>query len=197
MRMRSSSSSLGIWQVTGCLPVESVFGTVHLVWRRTDAGPSVVYVSLPNEQPLAQCEADGGGRPLVGLSCPEIDQLGADLGHYLQGADVRFDLGSIAIESCAPFQREVLLAEYAIPRGAVSTYGRVARVVGHPGAGRAVGQALAQNPFPLLIPCHRAVRADGRLGGYRGGVDMKRALLQLEGVQVDAAGRVQMGSFYY
>jgi methylated-DNA-[protein]-cysteine S-methyltransferase len=119
------------------------------------------------------------------------------LRRYADGENVRFDLGLLALDACGYFQREVLLSEYAIPRGAVSTYGRVARVVGHRGAARAVGQALARNPFPVVIPCHRAVRADGSLGGYRGGVRMKRALLELEGVEVDPRGRVCVDQFYY
>jgi methylated-DNA-[protein]-cysteine S-methyltransferase len=84
----------------------------------------------------------------------------------------------------------VLLAEYRIPRGRVSTYGAVAKHIGVPRGARAVGNALARNPFPIVIPCHRAIRADGSLGGYRGGLVMKRALLELEGVRVTAEGQV-------
>jgi len=91
----------------------------------------------------------------------------------------------------------VLLAEHAIPRGLVSTYGRIARHIGAPGAARAVGTALAQNPFPIIVPCHRAVRVNGALGGFRGGLDMKRKLLEGEGVLFGANGRVSMGHVHY
>ena len=91
----------------------------------------------------------------------------------------------------------MLLAEYGIPRGWVSTYGRIATHLGVPGGARAVGNALGSNPFPIVIPCHRAVRADGRLGGFRGGVEMKRALLTMEGVEVSQAGKVLTDRFYY
>ncbi len=90
---------------------------------------------------------------------------------------------------CRPFQRRVLLAEHSIPRGSVSTYGRIARRIGRPGSARAVGRALSLNPFPIVIPCHRALRSDLSLGGYQGGLAMKRRLLEMEGVVFDKAGR--------
>ena len=60
-----------------------------------------------------------------------------------------------------------------------------------------MGSALARNPFPIVIPCHRAVRSNGELGGYQGGVEMKRALLEMEGVPVLPGGRVLMDRVYY
>ncbi|MFH1910729.1 MAG: MGMT family protein, partial [Pseudomonadota bacterium] len=77
-----------------------------------------------------------------------------------------------------------------IPRGRVMTYGGLAAKLGLPGGARAVGNALAGNPFPLVIPCHRVVRSGGDLGGFGGGTDMKKALLMLEGVVFDRQGRV-------
>lgn len=70
-----------------------------------------------------------------------------------------------------------------IPLGAARTYGGVARSVRKPRAARAVGQACGRNPVPLLVPCHRVLAADCRLGGYTGGVHLKRALLDLEGIE--------------
>jgi methylated-DNA-[protein]-cysteine S-methyltransferase len=116
---------------------------------------------------------------------------------FLAGKDVGFRLDLLALEQCSEFQRQVLMAEYGIPRGRVSTYGRIARHLGVPGATRSVGTALAHNPFPIIIPCHRAVAADGSLGGYQGGPAMKRALLELEGIVFGADGRVQIERFYY
>lgn len=83
-----------------------------------------------------------------------------------------------------PFCQAVWKACAKIPRGQVRTYGWVARSIGKPGAARAVGQALAKNPFAPAVPCHRVVGADGRLTGFSapGGVAAKRRLLQREGV---------------
>ena len=84
------------------------------------------------------------------------------------------------------FRGEVLRACHAIPEGETRTYGELARVVGHPGAARAVGTTMATNQLPLLIPCHRVVRGDGHIGNYGiGGPERKRAMLRAEGCRVD------------
>jgi methylated-DNA-[protein]-cysteine S-methyltransferase len=127
----------------------------------------------------------------------KVTLFGRRLEAFLRGQPVTFDLELLALDTCGDFQRRVLLAEYGIPRGRVSTYGRIARKIGVPGGARAVGRALATNPFPLIIPCHRAVRSDGALGGFRGGMPMKRALLQMEGVRFSEGGRVVLNRAYY
>lgn len=78
------------------------------------------------------------------------------------------------------FQARVWTQLRAIPRGSTRSYGDIARRVGRPAAARAVGRACATNPLSVLVPCHRAVGVDGRLSGYRGGVEAKKALLALE-----------------
>ncbi|MFA5156648.1 MAG: MGMT family protein [Candidatus Omnitrophota bacterium] len=79
-----------------------------------------------------------------------------------------------------PFAKKVYKAVSGIPLGEVRTYKWIARKIGHPKACRAVGQALKNNPYLLIIPCHRVVESSGRIGGYRGGVKMKKQLLELE-----------------
>lgn len=98
--------------------------------------------------------------------------------------------GPVDLTRVGPFEREVLAVLRRIPAGAVKTYGEVAKAVGQPGAARAVGAACARNPLPLLIPCHRVVRSDGGLGGYslRGGVALKRRLLESEGARPTLLG---------
>ena len=78
------------------------------------------------------------------------------------------------------FTRAVWRACARIPKGEVRTYGWIAKQIARPGAARAVGQALGANPFAPLIPCHRVIAADGSLGGYAGGLEMKRRLLKSE-----------------
>jgi O-6-methylguanine DNA methyltransferase len=89
----------------------------------------------------------------------------------------RFDLRGLS-----EFERAVLEATRRIPAGEVRPYSWVAREIGRPGAVRAVGSALGRNPVPLLIPCHRVVRSDGRIGDYAFGSEAKRAVLAEEGV---------------
>jgi len=89
------------------------------------------------------------------------------------------------LRGLSEFQRAVLLKALEIPRGEVRPYSWIACEIGNPRAARAVGSALARNPVPLLIPCHRVVRGDGRIGEYAFGSHAKRALLQAEGVRIE------------
>lgn len=82
------------------------------------------------------------------------------------------------------FQEKVWRLIEKIPPGRVSTYQEVARALGMPGASRAVGGALHRNPRAPVVPCHRIVKSDGRLGGYAGGLDKKTYLLEKEGIKV-------------
>lgn len=81
-----------------------------------------------------------------------------------------------------PFQQSVLLACARIPKGQTMAYSQLAYAIGKPHAARAVGNALAKNPLAPLIPCHRVVRSDGKLGGYsgKGGLKTKKRLLKIE-----------------
>ena len=79
-----------------------------------------------------------------------------------------------------PFAKKVYNAILDIPLGEVRTYKWVAKKIGHPKAYRAVGQALKNNPYPLIIPCHRVIGANGKIGGYVWGRKIKKALLNLE-----------------
>ena len=84
-----------------------------------------------------------------------------------------------------PFTRKVLLMTYRIPRGFAATYGGIAKAIGDEGAARAVGNVERRNPFGPIVPCHRVVGSDLGLGGYGGGyddLDVKRAILEREGV---------------
>jgi methylated-DNA-[protein]-cysteine S-methyltransferase len=97
---------------------------------------------------------------------------------YFRGTLRRFDLP--LAPSGTPFQQAVWAALREIPYGQTVSYGELARRVGQPGAGRAVGAANGKNPIPIVIPCHRVIGADGRLTGYGGGLSVKAALIALE-----------------
>ncbi len=92
----------------------------------------------------------------------------------------------VDLSSIGEFQRRVLEKCAEIPPGEIRPYGWIAREIGNPGAVRAVGTALGRNPVPVLIPCHRVVRADGRIGNYAYGSPMKRSLLEYEGLDPEA-----------
>ena len=102
------------------------------------------------------------------------------LREYLAGKRRRFTI-AIDWSLMRPFQREALLATFAIPYGQTSTYGEIAAQIGRPRAARAIGRAEATNPMPLVIPCHRVLGSDGKLRGYGGGLEIKKWLLRMEG----------------
>lgn len=110
---------------------------------------------------------------------PELRQL---LQEYVQGKPVSFLSVRFQLPPLTPFQQLVLRQVRTIPYGQVMTYGDVARRAGRAGAGRAVGTVMANNPLPIIIPCHRVVAAGGKLGGYSSpqGVKLKQWLLDLE-----------------
>lgn len=101
---------------------------------------------------------------------------------YFRGEQIDFASVEIVLDDPTPFQHAVAEALRAVPWGEVVSYGELARVAGYPNAQRAAGTFCAHNRFPLILPCHRVVAADG-LGSYGSlGVPYKRRLLELEGV---------------
>jgi O-6-methylguanine DNA methyltransferase len=113
---------------------------------------------------------------------PSVSLVMEQLREYFSARRVNFDL-PVDLSVLTPFQREVLSTACRISRGQVWTYQQVAEAMGRPKSSRPVGQALARNPVPIVIPCHRVVASDGSLGGYSGGSGLaaKRWLLRLEG----------------
>jgi len=102
------------------------------------------------------------------------------LREYFETGKGSFSGLKFKLDGMTPFQRKVLETISKIPPGETMTYGDVAKAAGRPGAARAVGNVMARNPIPLILPCHRVVASNG-LGGFTGGLDIKRKLLRLEG----------------
>ncbi len=102
-----------------------------------------------------------------------------ELGSYLRGRARSFSI-PCDLQGLTPFTHAVLKTACQIPYGEVRSYRWLAEHIGRPKATRAVGNALARNPIPIIIPCHRVVRSNGSLGGYALGLDRKRMLLEME-----------------
>lgn len=175
----------------------SPFGPVSLVWQEHRGRAQICHVLLSSRKIGAARLTTEIHPQAVKASSSEIDAIGGRIEAFLSGEKFRFSLEWVRMDLCSSFQQSVLRAEHGIPRGWVSTYQRIAGHLGNPGSARAVGTALAKNPFPIIIPCHRAIRSDGSLGGYQGGVEMKRALLEMEGILFNARGKVATERFFY
>jgi methylated-DNA-[protein]-cysteine S-methyltransferase len=115
-----------------------------------------------------------------------VDDARQQLDDYFEGRRRRFEL-PLDWRLSSGFRRRVLRATAQIPYGDTRTYRDVATAAGSPNATRAAGSALATNPLPIVVPCHRVLRTDGRLGGYRGGAEAKRTLLDHERAHRDGA----------
>jgi len=109
-----------------------------------------------------------------------------ELQEYFRRERIDFDL-PLDLDTATDFQRQVYAELLKVPHGRVTTYGELAEAIGRAAGARAVGQAVGANPIPVVIPCHRVVAADGRLGGFSGGLGVKVALLAIENVHADGA----------
>jgi len=162
-------------------------GDLWLVW--SDAG--LVTLALPTRAP-GEIEGELADRGLSPPPIAEVPALYADAllayaaGDPIEPANLPVDLRG------TPFQVRVWHALRRIPRGQVRSYAGIAADVGSPRGMRAVGMANRMNSIAIVVPCHRVVERGLGLGGYSGGLDVKRHLLELEGVRVDA-GKVIPG----
>jgi methylated-DNA-[protein]-cysteine S-methyltransferase len=153
----------------------------------TDAG----YMGLlASEQGLAAvslpCPSERGAVWLLGKKVKNTvrsDVLLPDLVErltlYFRGIRVEFP-GELDLSAATPFQRRIWQAARLIPYGETRSYAWVAAQAGNPAGARAAGQALGRNPLPVVVPCHRVIAANGSLGGFTGGLHVKRRLLALE-----------------
>ena len=116
---------------------------------------------------------------------PVLEETASQLDDYFAGKRKSFDLPLRFLGT--EFQTAVWDSLRKIPFGRVTTYGEIAEAIGKPKAMRAVGIAVGENPFSIIVPCHRVVGRDGSLTGYGGGFDAKRYLLNLEGIRLPSA----------
>ena len=114
-------------------------------------------------------------------SSEQFNDLIARFRMYSSGNKTAFP-DKLNLSGATPFQCKVWQASRLIPYGETRSYAWVANQIKNPEAARAVGQALGRNPLPIIVPCHRVITSDGKLGGFGGGLEMKRRLLYLEGL---------------
>jgi methylated-DNA-[protein]-cysteine S-methyltransferase len=156
------------------LRFETALGACGLTW--SDAG--VTGVLLPGTSGLRRRPA-----PEPGTVPEAVRDVVAAIVALLDGE--RVDLRWVGLDESGidPFRRSVYAAAREIPPGATASYGDIARAIGNPDAPRAVGHALGENPFPIVVPCHRVLSSAGALHGFSapGGIATKRRMLEIEG----------------
>jgi len=163
---------------------DSPFGPLLLAQTRR----GLVRVGLPN-QDAEELLIDLSERvsPRVLEAPAQIDEARRELDLYFEGKLDHFNL-PLDWRLSGGFRQRVLRAISRIPYGQTRSYTEMARKAGNERAVRAAGTACGSNPIPLVVPCHRVLRTGGALGGYGGGLPMKRALLELEGVLDESPG---------
>ena len=152
---------------TTTMPLDTPIGRLVL----ESDGDVLIGVRLPNERRQGVRDVDDVP--------PVLKETASQLDEYFAGERTEFEL-PMELDGTA-FQREVWTELTRIPYGKTISYGELARRVGRPNGPRAVGQANGRNPIPIIVPCHRVLASNG-IGGYGGGLTVKRALLELEGV---------------
>ncbi|HTU15120.1 MAG TPA: methylated-DNA--[protein]-cysteine S-methyltransferase [Solirubrobacterales bacterium] len=157
---------------------DSPFG--ELLIGATSAGLVRVGLAVQSQEEILRDLAERVSPRVLKASRPDISSARRQLDEYFAGDRHRFDL-NLDWRLSSGFRREVLEATGHIPYGQTRTYRAVATEAGSPNAVRAAGTALATNPLPIVVPCHRVLRTDGQVGAYLGGTSMKESLLALEG----------------
>ncbi len=160
--------SIYTWELADIYVAATVNGISHVCFGKSD------FLGFPQYQKNVNFERDDGF----------FKALFSMFDRYFQGEKELFENISLDLKSGTEFQKSVWNQVQKIPYGQTVSYGQIAEKIGNNKAVRAVGAANGANPVPILIPCHRVVQSDGKLGGYGGGVEIKDALLRLEGVLV-------------
>ncbi len=169
---------------------------LHYAVRSSPLGPVTVVESergvvridfgAPSPEALARELARGLGRP-VALEKRARLRSSTELAEYFRRRRHTFGV-EVDYALATPFQKRVLGELARVGFGELVTYGELAARIGKPKASRAVGIAMAKNPIPIILPCHRVVAADGSLGGFSGGLELKRRLHAHEGIAPLAGG---------
>jgi methylated-DNA-[protein]-cysteine S-methyltransferase len=163
-------------------PVDSPLGTLLLASTKR----GLVRVAFPEEGVDSVLERLAARiSPRIVEASGALEGVARELEEYFRGRRRQFQL-PLDWALVGPFARRVLRVTAEIPYGGVSSYHEVAAEAGSPRGSRAAGNALGANPVPIVVPCHRVLRSGGALGGYGGGVERKRWLLELEGALEEA-----------
>jgi len=171
---------------------ETAIGACGIAWRETvDSASQAVVTAVQLPEATAQATASRiarkAGSNRAGAPPPEIAAVIEKIRLHLEGKTQDFRGIAVDLEGATPFFRRVYEITREIPPGQTRTYGEIAKAAGQPAAAQEVGQAMAKNPVPIIVPCHRVSAAGGKLGGFSapGGPATKAKLLALEGASIN------------
>ena len=168
----------------------SPIGEIAIIWRKKPKFQiEEIIISNPNQtaSEIVKEKYESEEELHLNKKSKQLNQVLNEINKYFQEKDYKFSLSYLNMDKLKPFQRKVLEVEFKTKKGTVNTYKDIAKEVGSPKAYRAVGTALAKNPFPIIIPCHRTVKADRTIGGFSGfagGLESKKILLELDGLMI-------------
>jgi len=175
----------------------SYHSDITIVWVSHYSDPHIIRIFLSDSKIDSNEKTQTYYPKAKESSNPKITSLISQIQEFFDGVFINFSLELLDFTQCNSIQKKIICAEYKIPRKWVSTYNKIAQHLGIVNGARVVGNALAKNPFPIVIPCHRTIRSDGYLGGYQGGLEMKRALLEMEGIEFISSGKAKMENLFY
>lgn len=164
---------------------------ITIIWSKTDSF-KIEEIILSNSQLDSDEIANKKYENLWILNSKKepkkLKNILKELQNFFNEEEYHFSTSYLNLNRLTDFQKEVLLTEFNTKKGTVNTYGELAKKVNRPKAYRAVGTALANNPFPIIIPCHRTIKANNTIGGFGGvgqGLESKKILLELEGIEIE------------
>jgi methylated-DNA-[protein]-cysteine S-methyltransferase len=156
------------------------FDSVAIVWFRKNKSVKIKEIVITNPEFSAEQRVAVKYQASNFSTCEKVTQLAEIIKNYCQGKNEEFDLDIFDFDEIPKFRKDVYLSLFKTKRGETLSYGELALISGYPGAARAVGTAMKNNPFPFIIPCHRVIKSDGSLGGFFGAEEMKRLLIEKE-----------------
>ncbi|MEO0185601.1 MAG: methylated-DNA--[protein]-cysteine S-methyltransferase [candidate division WOR-3 bacterium] len=156
-------------------------GKICIIWKESKRKKKIIQIILPKFSLNSVKKNHSGILPGKNQA---IDKIAKQINLHINGKRIQFSTDLLDLEQLGSFQRKVLRITRKIPWGKVESYGSIAEKVGVPRGARAAGQALANNPFPIIIPCHRVIRSDRTIGGFGDNIELKRKLLKIEGITI-------------
>jgi methylated-DNA-[protein]-cysteine S-methyltransferase len=156
------------------------FGFMAILFEVSPLSVKRILLPQKDKKSLERLVRAAGGTKERRHPIPLLKDLVQKIQTYFEGRPIDCNWGILDLRNLTELQKKVLHETASIPYGSVRSYGEIAERIGHPKAARFIGATMARNAFPIVIPCHRVIGAKRRLGGYGGGLELKKRLLDLE-----------------